>query len=231
MNIFQPVAATEPTRPSDPEPVPDEGTNATTRDRLLDAAFAALEEKGLAGCRVSDIARRAGVTPGSIYVHFEDKAALITEALARNGTRGLPALSADLDGRGAAKALRETGQRLLSDEGSAFHRALLQMWATSLTDSADRQRIVHDLEKLRQRTAGAYGQMRGAGGVLSADALATFGMVLMLGTTVAKALGVPLLTEDDAATLVRELGDLAVRTRPRGSGSAAGHGETQEAAT
>lgn len=226
------MAATEPTRPSDPAPAPDDGaSSATTRDRLLDAAFAALEEKGLAGCRVSDIARRAGVTPGSIYVHFEDKAALITEALARNGTRGLPALSADLDGRDAAEALRGIGQRLLSAEGSAFHRALLQMWATSLADPSDRQRIVHDLEQLRHRTAGAYAQMRGAGGTLSADALATLGMVLMLGTTVAKALGMPLLTEPDAVTLVTELGELAVRTRPRQGEQADGRGETQEAAT
>lgn len=162
-----------------------------------------------------DIAQRAGVAPGSIYVHFDDKAALISEALARHGTQGLPTLSADLDAPAAADALREVGERLLSDPGSAIHRALLQMWATSLADPDAKRHIVQDLEVMQQGAAGAYARMRGADGSLSADALATFGMVLMLGTTVAKALGLELLSEAEASKMVDHLGDLALSTSAR----------------
>ena len=201
-------------QPATPEP-------ASTRDRLLAAAFEALEEKGLAGCRVTDIAKRAGVAPGSIYVHFEDKAALVAEALARVGDGRLPRLTDDLDGEGAADALIVMGQRLLSGEGSALERALLQLWATSLADPAARHRIVSDFEISRENTAEAYRKVQSvylADGVppvaplepLRPDVVSTFGLVLLFGTVVAKALGFPLLDPADAAKVVDHLTSMSV---------------------
>ena len=43
---------------------------------ILDAALQLFAEKGFAGTRMEDIARRAGVTKGTIYLYFENKEAM-----------------------------------------------------------------------------------------------------------------------------------------------------------
>src|ERR1700738_1520281 len=48
-----------------------------TRERLLRAAANLYSAKGFAGASVLDVARRAGVTKGAFYHHFESKAHLI----------------------------------------------------------------------------------------------------------------------------------------------------------
>jgi TetR/AcrR family transcriptional regulator, cholesterol catabolism regulator len=48
-----------------------------TRERLLQAAVNLYSAKGFAGASVLDVARRAGVTKGAFYHHFESKAHLI----------------------------------------------------------------------------------------------------------------------------------------------------------
>lgn len=46
---------------------------------ILDAAYAEFLEKGFAATRIEDVARRAGVAKGTIYLNFPDKQALFEE--------------------------------------------------------------------------------------------------------------------------------------------------------
>ncbi|MEM8577298.1 MAG: TetR/AcrR family transcriptional regulator [Pseudomonadota bacterium] len=48
-----------------------------TREKLLDAARAAVAEHGFEGARVDDIVARAGVAKGTFFAHFRDKDALM----------------------------------------------------------------------------------------------------------------------------------------------------------
>jgi AcrR family transcriptional regulator len=48
-----------------------------TRERLLQAAVDLYSAKGFGGASVEDVVRRAGVTKGAFYHHFESKAHLI----------------------------------------------------------------------------------------------------------------------------------------------------------
>jgi AcrR family transcriptional regulator len=52
-----------------------------TRQRLLDAAFQVICEKGIMETRVSDIAQAAGVSHGALFVHFASLENLIAEAV------------------------------------------------------------------------------------------------------------------------------------------------------
>jgi len=55
-----------------------------TRDRhqeILDAAVRVIAERGLAETRISDIAERAGVSPGLILYYFESKDRVLSDAL------------------------------------------------------------------------------------------------------------------------------------------------------
>ena len=49
---------------------------------ILEAALACFAQKGFAGTRMDDIARKASITKGTIYLYFDSKQALF-EALAR----------------------------------------------------------------------------------------------------------------------------------------------------
>jgi TetR/AcrR family transcriptional regulator len=51
------------------------------RDRLLEHAVAEFAEKGLAGARVDEIARRAGVNKQLLYYYFENKRGLFEAAI------------------------------------------------------------------------------------------------------------------------------------------------------
>lgn len=53
------------------------------RTAIIDAALAEFTAKGFAGAKVEDIARRAGVAKGTVYLNFADKQALF-EAMVRD---------------------------------------------------------------------------------------------------------------------------------------------------
>jgi len=62
-----------------------------TAARLLEAAEAVLEKRGLEGASVPEIARRAGVSPASIYRRFIDKDGLLREVFERFFERAIKA--------------------------------------------------------------------------------------------------------------------------------------------
>jgi AcrR family transcriptional regulator len=47
-----------------------------TRERILDAAWALLEERGT-GVRIADVAARSGVSRQAVYLHFGDRGSLL----------------------------------------------------------------------------------------------------------------------------------------------------------
>src|SRR5512147_1503209 len=49
--------------------------------QILDAALEVFGERGLAGARLDDIARRAGVSKGTIYLYFANKEELFREMI------------------------------------------------------------------------------------------------------------------------------------------------------
>src|SRR5262245_32471116 len=53
--------------------------SAARREAILQAALDEFSARGFAAARLDDVARRAGVAKGTIYVHFRDKEALFQE--------------------------------------------------------------------------------------------------------------------------------------------------------
>src|SRR5262244_1923313 len=52
-----------------------------TRQRIVEAAAAAFRERGVADVGVAEIMRRAGLTHGGFYAHFDSKDDLLAAAL------------------------------------------------------------------------------------------------------------------------------------------------------
>jgi len=77
--------------------------------QILDAAFREFAEHGLAGARLDDIARRANVAKGTIYLYFPNKEALFREMVRTTTIAALESAEARLaesDGLAAAEQLR-----------------------------------------------------------------------------------------------------------------------------
>jgi AcrR family transcriptional regulator len=68
--------------PNDPASEPRWRRLPEERPRqILDAAFAVFAERGLAAARLDDIARRAGLSKGTIYLYFANKEELFREVV------------------------------------------------------------------------------------------------------------------------------------------------------
>lgn len=66
-------------------------------EALLDAAIAAIEEKGVDALSVREVAKRAGVSPGAPFRHFSNKTALLTAVAEQAMTRLTAAVRAELE--------------------------------------------------------------------------------------------------------------------------------------
>src|SRR5277367_6476744 len=54
---------------------------AARRDAILDAALDEFSARGFAAARLDDVAKRAGVAKGTIYLHFKDKESLFQDLI------------------------------------------------------------------------------------------------------------------------------------------------------
>jgi len=80
---------------------------ADRRQAIIEAAFETFIEQGFAATRLDDVAKRAGVAKGTIYLHFKDKQALFEE-LVRSAIVPLAArLAAPPPATGSIRAVLE----------------------------------------------------------------------------------------------------------------------------
>lgn len=83
------------------------------REKLLEAAMSAVATRGLSGLTVKDVAKRAGVSPGSIHYHFSDIDGLVLgvveRALEQMYTLRLSAIEQSPDVREKLKTLIDLG--------------------------------------------------------------------------------------------------------------------------
>jgi AcrR family transcriptional regulator len=117
---------------------------------ILDAALAVFAQKGFAATRLDDVAAKAGITKGTIYLYFDSKLALF-EALARQSVgaqieqietqlAAFPGTSAELlrlvlstIGRFAMTSDRVVLPRLVLAEAANFP-ALAEFWRREIID-------------------------------------------------------------------------------------------------
>ncbi|WP_421792680.1 TetR/AcrR family transcriptional regulator [Hyphobacterium sp.] len=90
-------------------------------DEILTAAMEVFTEKGFAAARVEDIAKRAGLSKGAVYLYFESKDAML-KALVEQSAGAIV---------NAATAFTEISA---GDDPEKAYRAILKMALVSLTD-------------------------------------------------------------------------------------------------
>lgn len=97
--------------PSQPRKVPTQQRSRERVERILAVATELIAERGSDGVKMSDVAEGAGVSIGSLYQYFPDKAAVIRTLAERSNEMGLTCVERIMgqvqDLRGLAQALQQ----------------------------------------------------------------------------------------------------------------------------
>ena len=113
----------------------NESSSSEKRDRILQAAVAVFAEHGYFNARVSDIARKADVADGTIYLYFKSKEQILMAALEHAFALFLRIANQELkdisDPRAKLKRLAE-----LHLSSLASNRGLAMVFQTELRQSA-----------------------------------------------------------------------------------------------
>lgn len=109
-----------------------------SRERLLAAAAQCFAEKGHDGCSVADIARRAGMAQGALYVHFRGKEELFAEMLASEHGRGAEKARKVLENGPCLEGILDILSSCIRDPGwPVDHR----LWTEMLAVAARNERV------------------------------------------------------------------------------------------
>ena len=186
------------------------------------AAASAFQSQGFEGTRVADIAAAAGVSNGALYSHFGSKAELLAEALRDHGSTELASLVLDDPDRSVVDLLVTLGMGL--PERPPEHGALV----IEALVAARRDREVAGLMggHLRERDDWLVGLIRdgqAAGDIdpdLSPEVVSRYCLMLLLGSILLPAAGLPPVDGDDwAALIVRLAGSLPPPAIPSQGGA------------
>jgi AcrR family transcriptional regulator len=119
------AAAAKTPKPQAPSPKPVSGRAARAAERREAIIEAALEEfvaRGFAATRLDDVAQRAGVAKGTIYLHFEDKEALFQELVRTALVPLIGRLAAPPSAGGSVRAALESFAHTFAQEVVATRR-------------------------------------------------------------------------------------------------------------
>lgn len=81
----------------EPRKRPSQGRSVATVDAVLEASAHILQDGGLAALNTNEIARRAGVSIGSLYQYFPTKEAILAEIVRRKRSSLLDGLTGAVD--------------------------------------------------------------------------------------------------------------------------------------
>ncbi|MBV8912799.1 MAG: TetR/AcrR family transcriptional regulator [Acetobacteraceae bacterium] len=112
--------------------VPDPERTTQTRQLILRAALDSFLERGFEGTRMADVAARAGLAKGTLYLHFADKQALFEFVLRELISEPLAAFRAvpPLAGDSARAVLERLVLPLLRDLERSGRAAVLRLIIT-----------------------------------------------------------------------------------------------------
>ncbi|MBI1235729.1 MAG: TetR family transcriptional regulator [Alphaproteobacteria bacterium] len=119
-------------------------------DEILSAALDVFTEKGFAAARVEDIATRAGLSKGAVYLYFESKEAMLKALVEQsagqiaNAASALSLMGADHDPEKAYRAILKMALTALGDPDISAAPRLVLSEAGQFPDLAEyyRRRVI-----------------------------------------------------------------------------------------
>jgi AcrR family transcriptional regulator len=176
-------------------PPPIDLSELDTHDRIVRAALEVFVEKGYGGTRVQDIAERAGLTAGALYVHFPNRSKLLAEAIVLEGDRILASIIGQLsDMKPGDIRVSEVMADQAVGASSIIDRLLLEAFALAARDPDALEQLRSTLDRFDDMILAQVQAGRERGFVspdLDDDTLVTFLSSWMLGLIVRRGVDRP----------------------------------------
>ncbi|WP_019629326.1 TetR/AcrR family transcriptional regulator [Actinomadura atramentaria] len=143
--------------------------HAARRREIADAVLAIVAERGLQAVSLTEVAARAGVSPGRVQHYFPAKQGLVEAAFERSNevsaARIRSLVGDDLDRAAPRSVLTTVLTELLArdDETRAHMRVRQSFTALALSDEAIADRMRAEYDRLHRRLAGLLGRDADAG--------------------------------------------------------------------
>jgi len=150
-------------------------------ERILAAASALIAQRGSDAMRMGEAAERAGVSIGSLYQYFPDKAAIIRQLAERYNAAGRACIAAALATPRSMKELRAAFMGLVDTYYALFlaEPVMRDIWSGTQADKALREIELADSRANGAILAGALARLRPAAD-RAALALSAF-LIMQLG--------------------------------------------------
>jgi AcrR family transcriptional regulator len=195
-------------------------TAEQTREGLLDAAARVFARRGYEGATVAEIAAEAGLSSGSIYGHYKNKAGLFLGVLEAHGRAEMARRLHDAGPLDVASLLIRAGANL--DRRPVAERTLLiEAIMAAKHDQEVRSALSGWYRDQQKRITDAMAAAQSEGALdpgFSPSAAARFAAAVSLGTLLLDVLDLPKPSRDDwQSTIERVVGSFEVEPagRPR----------------
>lgn len=185
----------------------------TSQENLLNAAVEEIAAVGFAKARLSDIAKRAGMTAGSVYTWFEDKEdlfqAALKHALAEQLRSNIEKLSeADIQ-HTYLRQIAEIAPRNYQDQGpTAAQQLLIECYYAAWREPKVRDRLLEGLDEHRQMYVDILIGARNEGVLdeaIDPESLATLLLAVHLGMATVVLAGVPRISDSQWLLIVSRM--------------------------
>jgi AcrR family transcriptional regulator len=163
--------------------VPQQSRSRQTMERLVTATLAVIEDRGLAGVTIPEIAARAELSTGSVYRRFVDKEALIRTAflqlLEASQAANTAALPQDLfAGRSLNEALLALSRALIAQyRGRTGVMKAFDRYLEEQTDDSFQRRALDLIEANMRRLALTLEPFKGEISAKDPDKAITFALL------------------------------------------------------
>ncbi|MQA22303.1 TetR/AcrR family transcriptional regulator [Rugamonas rivuli] len=171
-------------------PKRDERHMASMRKQILTAAQIVFEKKGVHAATMSDVSTQAGLSVGSLYVHFRSKEEVLLQ-LIDSGVNGEPFDACTTAGE--LLGLVEAILQALEAPGSASQAACtaLEVAAIARRNAEVQAVVVRNFTRLRDAVLGAAARVASGGGTQDVQAVGEALMSLLLSAQAQMLIGVP----------------------------------------
>jgi AcrR family transcriptional regulator len=186
-----------------------------SQENLLNAAIEEIASMGFERARLVDIAKRAGMTAGSVYTWFENKEDLFQAALQHVLTEQLKKNAEALNAAGIENSfLRQVAQLVprnyADDRPTDAQQLLIECYYAAWRDPRARDRLMTGIESQLQMYVSIFEEGQQQGFVtteVSATVLGTFLLSIHTGLAMLSLAGIPRISDKEWVSMYALLAD------------------------
>ncbi|PXX44086.1 TetR/AcrR family transcriptional regulator [Undibacterium pigrum] len=179
-------------------PKRDPSHMAAVRQQILTAARAVFERKGLYEASVSDVSKEAGLSVGSLYVHFRSKEAILLALIESAEVHSAPLAACNSTADLLAFVIAILRQQEIPDTAGQAARTSLEVAAIARRSPEVQAVVIRNFEQSRAALYDAVLRLGNQAGLCQRDevnAIAESLLSILISAQAQMLIGVPLVIE------------------------------------